>query len=81
MSQRGSHMKMQRVGPDGIRETLTIPAHRELDTETCRAILRLASRFIPVSQLTPDLLIGIGSLFLSRNWVIAENSPPLRSHI
>ena len=53
ISQRGSHMKMQRTGRDGRSETLTIPAHRELDTGTCRAILRQASRFIPISQLTP----------------------------
>lgn len=53
VSQRGSHMKMQRTGLDGTSETLTIPAHRELDTGTCRAILRQASRFVPISQLTP----------------------------
>jgi predicted RNA binding protein YcfA (HicA-like mRNA interferase family) len=53
ISQRGSHMKLRCIGLDGRSETLTIPAHRELDTGTCRAILRQASRFIPISQLTP----------------------------
>jgi predicted RNA binding protein YcfA (HicA-like mRNA interferase family) len=51
ISQRGSQLR--RTGLDGRSETLTIPAHRELDTGTCRAILRQASRFIPISQLIP----------------------------
>ena len=38
-SQRGSHIKLRRALPDGTIETLTVPAHRELDTGTCRAIL------------------------------------------
>ncbi len=58
VSQRGSHMKMQRTTADGRRETMTIPAHRELDTGTCRAILRQASRFIPVSELNPFFYTG-----------------------
>jgi predicted RNA binding protein YcfA (HicA-like mRNA interferase family) len=53
VSQRGSHIKLQRIGPSGDRETLTIPSHRELDTGTCRAILRQASRYISFSELAP----------------------------
>ena len=53
VSQRGSHMKLQRLGPKGDRETLTIPDHRELDTGTCRAILRQASRYVSQSELAP----------------------------
>ena len=53
ISQRGSHMKLRRTGPGGERETLTVPNHPELDTGTCRAILRQASRFIPSSMLDP----------------------------
>lgn len=53
VSQRGSHMKLRRTGPSGQRETLTVPNHPELDTGTCRAILRQASRFIPLSDLAP----------------------------
>ena len=53
ISQRGSHMKMRRTAAGGRKETITIPAHHELDTGTCRAILRQASRFIPVSELNP----------------------------
>lgn len=51
-SQRGSHIKLRRLSAIG-RETLTIPNHSQLDTGTCRAILRQASRYIPEADLTP----------------------------
>jgi len=53
VSQRGSHIKLRRIGPGGQRETLTIPNHPELDTGTCRAILRQASRFVSAAELAP----------------------------
>jgi len=46
-------MKLRRIGPGGHRETLTVPNHPELDTGTCRAILRQASRFVPNTELAP----------------------------
>jgi len=46
-------MKLQRINASGDRETLTIPDHRELDTGTCRAILRQATRYIPLADLEP----------------------------
>jgi len=46
-------MKLQRTAPSGNRETLTIPDHRELDTGTCRAILRQATRYVPLDVLAP----------------------------
>ncbi len=46
-------MKLQRTAPSGDRETLTVPDHRELDTGTCRAILRQATRYIPLAELAP----------------------------
>lgn len=52
LSQRGSHIKLRRLGPGGQKETLTIPSHSELDTGTCRAILRQASRYVPLAELT-----------------------------
>jgi len=55
-SQRGSHIKLQRALPDGAIQAITVPAHRELDTGTCRAILRQASRFIPEEHLRPYFL-------------------------
>ena len=45
-SQRGSHAKLRRELPDGTVQTLTVPTHAELDTGTCRAIMRQASRFV-----------------------------------
>ena len=52
-SQRGSHVKLRRLGSRGERQTLTIPSHRELDTGTLRAILRQASQYIPEEDLRP----------------------------
>jgi len=50
-SQRGSHVKLRRVGPNGERQTLTIPNHSELDTGTLRAIIRQAARYVAVDEL------------------------------
>ena len=52
-SQRGSHVKLRRELADGTVQALTIPVHSELDTGTCRAILRQASRFIREGDLRP----------------------------
>jgi predicted RNA binding protein YcfA (HicA-like mRNA interferase family) len=51
--QRGSHVKLKRTLPSGSSQTLTVPMHPELDTGTCRAILRQASRFVPEADLRP----------------------------
>jgi len=53
VSQRGSHAKLRRTTAGGVKETLTVPVHRELDTGTCRAILRQASRYVPEAELAP----------------------------
>ena len=34
-------------------QSLTVPAHPELDTGTCRTILRQASRYVPEEVLRP----------------------------
>ena len=52
-SQRGSHIKLRRVLSDGTLQTLTVPVHSELDTGTCRAILRQAARFVADEDLRP----------------------------
>jgi len=36
-----------------MKQTLTVPAHEELDTGTLRAILRQASRYVPGQELRP----------------------------
>ena len=52
-SQRGSHVKLRRILPNGSRQTLTIPNHAELDRGTLHAIHRQALRYIPESELNP----------------------------
>lgn len=50
-SQRGSHIKMRRITNTG-KETLTIPNHKQLDTGTSRAILKQASKYISIAELS-----------------------------
>jgi predicted RNA binding protein YcfA (HicA-like mRNA interferase family) len=50
-SQKGSHVKLRRIGPDMEKQTLTIPNHDELDTGTLRAIIRQASRHVSIQDL------------------------------
>jgi len=50
-AQKGSHIKLARVLPAGIRQTLTIPNHQELDRGTLRAIYRQALRYVPENEL------------------------------
>jgi predicted RNA binding protein YcfA (HicA-like mRNA interferase family) len=52
-AQRGSHAKLRHVLVDGTVQTLTVPVHGELDTGTCRAILRQAPRFVSELELRP----------------------------
>lgn len=52
VSQRGSHIKLKRANVSGT-QTLTVPAHAELDTGTLRAILRQSARFVPEQDLYP----------------------------
>jgi predicted RNA binding protein YcfA (HicA-like mRNA interferase family) len=53
-SQRGSHIKLRRVLPDGVRQTRTVPNHRELDRGTVLGIYRHALRYIPEEELAPQ---------------------------
>ena len=55
-SQKGSHVKLRRIGIAGEKQTLTIPLHEELDIGTLRAIVRQATRYIPEEQLRPYFL-------------------------
>ena len=54
VAQRGSHVKLRRVLPDGTRQTLTIPVHDELDKGTLRAIYRQALRYVADADLQPQ---------------------------
>jgi predicted RNA binding protein YcfA (HicA-like mRNA interferase family) len=53
IAQRGSHIKLRRMLSDGTKQTLTIPAHRELDIGTLKAIYRQALRYISEAELYP----------------------------
>ena len=50
ISTKGSHVKLRRV-LKGIKQTLTIPDHKELDKGTLRAIFNQASKYIPAEEL------------------------------
>ena len=52
-SRKGSHVKLRRVNARGEKQTLTIPDHHELDTGTLRAIIRQASRYVPLDEMRP----------------------------
>jgi len=51
--QKGSHVKLRPVSPNGETQTLTTPNHARLDTGTARAIFRQAVRYIPEDELRP----------------------------
>jgi predicted RNA binding protein YcfA (HicA-like mRNA interferase family) len=50
-AQRGSHIKLRRMLPDGTSQSLTVPAHASVKLGTLHAIFAQAARFIP----EPDL--------------------------
>ncbi len=51
LSQRGSHLKLRRLGPTGQKQTLIIPAHDVLRSGTLRAIFRQALDYLPEAEL------------------------------
>ncbi len=52
-SQRGSHVKLRRIIPNGAKQTLTIPNGPEMDKGTLSAIYRQASRYVSEQELSP----------------------------
>jgi predicted RNA binding protein YcfA (HicA-like mRNA interferase family) len=56
-SQKGSHAKLRRILPEGTKQILTIPLHKELDRGTLRAIFRQALRYIPGEEIKPHFYI------------------------
>lgn len=53
VAQAGSHVKLQRISKEGMKQTLTIPLHEELDKGTSTAIYKQALRYISESELRP----------------------------
>ncbi len=58
VSIRGSHAKLRRQSPDGVRQIITLPLHKELAPGTVRAIFRQATRFITEAELRPYFFTG-----------------------
>ena len=52
-SQHGSHIKLRRTLPDGVSQTLTVPAPGTVKLGTLHAIFTQAARFIPERELRP----------------------------
>jgi predicted RNA binding protein YcfA (HicA-like mRNA interferase family) len=50
-TQNGSHIKIRRVLPSGMRQSLTIVNHTSVDRGTLHAIYRQALRYIAESDL------------------------------
>ncbi|MBI4114380.1 MAG: type II toxin-antitoxin system HicA family toxin [Candidatus Niyogibacteria bacterium] len=57
-SQKGSHVKLYRITKEGVKQTLTIPCHKELDRGTIHAIYRQALRYISESDLQSYFYFG-----------------------
>jgi len=55
VSRKGSHVKLRRI-ENGMKQTLTIPDHPEIDTGTLRAILRHATAYVPEVELNKHFL-------------------------
>jgi len=53
VGQRGSHVKLRRVTPDGRKQTLHIPLHRELRRGTLYAAYSQACQYVDESDLRP----------------------------
>ena len=50
-TQKGSHVKLQRVTIHGNKQTLTVPKHDEMDRGTLKAIFNQAVRYITEEDL------------------------------
>ena len=51
--QRGSHVKLSRRAPDGAKQTIHIPLHREIRRGTLHAIFRQACEYVTEDELRP----------------------------
>ena len=51
VGQKGSHIKLRRITSSGIKQTLTVPKHQELDKGTIKAIYNQALRYVADEEL------------------------------
>lgn len=47
VAQKGSHVKLRRITDDKVKQTLTVPNHKELDKGTLRAIYLQVLKYVP----------------------------------
>lgn len=52
-SQKGSHIKLARLTETGVKQTLVIPNHAEIDIGTLKAIYRQSLKYISENKLFP----------------------------
>ena len=50
---RGSHAKLRQEGPGGLRQTMTVPIHKELARGTALALYRQALSYVADAELRP----------------------------
>lgn len=51
VGQKGSHVKLKRITEDNIKQTLTIPNHKELDKGTLKSIYNQTLKYISESDI------------------------------
>ena len=51
ISQKGSHIKLQRTTKDNTKQSVTVPNHHELDKGTLKSIIRQLSEYIFIDEL------------------------------
>jgi len=49
--QKGSHIKLARLLKNNVKQSVTIPNHKEIDRGTLKAIIRQASKYISEEEL------------------------------
>lgn len=54
VAQRGSHVKLRRIAPDGSKQTLHVPLHDEMRTGTLHAIYQQACKYVDEADLKPN---------------------------
>ena len=51
VDQKDSHIKLRRIMANGVKQTITVPNHDEIDRGTLGAIYRQALKFISETEL------------------------------
>lgn len=57
-SQKGSHAKLKRITKNNIKQTITVPRHKELDRGTVKAVYNQALMYISEDDLRSYFYAG-----------------------